>query len=281
MAGRKDPGQALLIIVLIMTVALTIGLAVVSRSVTDIAISYQEEEAARAFSTAEAGIEDALAQNLAIGGAPLSGSIGLVDYTVSASAQGGGRVFIFPQAIEAGETQTVWLVGHNADGEPDAGEGSFGGNVLVFHWGNEGQAADEATTPALEASLFYEDGGLMIIKRNAFDPNEARRADNDFGPPEIDGPYSLGGKNFAFKRGFSSAPAGTPYILRLTLFYNDEAQILGVWTDSDLPFQGKCYEAVATVSSSGVSRKVKQCQFYKAPPKVFDYVLFSQGRLAK
>ncbi|MGB9585898.1 MAG: hypothetical protein ACPL7A_00585, partial [Anaerolineales bacterium] len=57
---KKNSGQALLIILLVMAVGLTIGLAVISRSVTDIRISRQEEESARMFSVAEAGIEEAL-----------------------------------------------------------------------------------------------------------------------------------------------------------------------------------------------------------------------------
>ena len=79
---RNQRGQALLIVVLVMAVALTIGLAVVSRSITDIKISRQEEESARVFSVAEAGIEEALKL-----GSGTSGTIGegeaLIGYTVS------------------------------------------------------------------------------------------------------------------------------------------------------------------------------------------------------
>jgi hypothetical protein len=60
-------GQVVLIVLLVMVVVLTIGLSLISRSVTDISISKDEEEAIRAFSAAEAGIEAAL-QN--IGAAP-------------------------------------------------------------------------------------------------------------------------------------------------------------------------------------------------------------------
>ncbi|MBU3957074.1 hypothetical protein KKI19_02265 [Patescibacteria group bacterium] len=46
---RDSSGQALLIILLVMAVALTIGLSVVSRSITDIRISQEQEQSARAF----------------------------------------------------------------------------------------------------------------------------------------------------------------------------------------------------------------------------------------
>lgn len=58
------PGQAALIVTLVVIVGLTVAVAVISRSVTDVGVSTQEEERARSFSAAEAGIEDALRQDL-------------------------------------------------------------------------------------------------------------------------------------------------------------------------------------------------------------------------
>ena len=158
---RNQRGQALLIVVLVMAVALTIGLAVVSRSITDIKISRQEEESARVFSVAEAGIEEALKL-----GSGTSGTIGegeaLIGYTVSETGQGGGTEFVFP-AINAGDTQTVWLVEHDNDGNLTE-TGRYTGNTIDLYWGNEGQAADQATTPALEATVIYKDGSNYKIK---------------------------------------------------------------------------------------------------------------------
>ena len=57
---RNQHGQALLIVLLTLAVTLTVVLSVVSRSVTDITVSTYEEDALRAFSAAEAGIEEAL-----------------------------------------------------------------------------------------------------------------------------------------------------------------------------------------------------------------------------
>ena len=50
-------GQMLLVVVLTMIVALTVGLSVVSRTITNLRISRQSEESQRAFQAAEAGIE--------------------------------------------------------------------------------------------------------------------------------------------------------------------------------------------------------------------------------
>ena len=97
---KKQSGQALLIILLVMAVGLTVALAIVSRSVTDIRISRQEEESARAFSAAEAGIEQAL-----IGGEgdySIESEGETITAHVSQVGQGGGQTFIFPGQVQRG-----------------------------------------------------------------------------------------------------------------------------------------------------------------------------------
>ena len=58
--NKKISGQVVLIIVLLTMVGLTIGLSLISRTVTDVRISSQIEQSSRAFSAAEAGVETAL-----------------------------------------------------------------------------------------------------------------------------------------------------------------------------------------------------------------------------
>jgi len=58
--GRYQQGQAVLVVLLIVVVALGYGLSIISQSVTDTEIAGQSEESARTFNAAEAGIEDAL-----------------------------------------------------------------------------------------------------------------------------------------------------------------------------------------------------------------------------
>ncbi|TSC54477.1 MAG: Uncharacterized protein LiPW31_79 [Microgenomates group bacterium LiPW_31] len=280
---KHSSGQALLIVVLVMAVALTIGLAVVSRSITDIKISRQEEESSRVFSVAEAGIEEALKL-----GSGTSGTIGegeaLIGYTVSETGQGGGTEFVFP-AINAGDTQTVWLVEHDDGNLTETGK--YAGTTIDLYWGNESQAADQATTPALEATVIYKDGSNYKIKRGAYDPYDgvdSSRNANGFDDADSAGGYSVGVKTFQFRKTGFTLPALPliPYALRLKLIYNnDQAQILGIAGTSNFPSQGKCYESTASLSTSGITRKVQQCQFHKTPPGIFDYVLFSEGGLTK
>lgn len=77
-------GQVVLIVLLVMVVVLTIGLSLISQSVTDISISKDEEESIRAFSAAEAGIEAAL-QN--IGAAPSTVEVDGITANITISNQ--------------------------------------------------------------------------------------------------------------------------------------------------------------------------------------------------
>ena len=170
--------------------------------------------------------------------------------------------------------------------------GRYTGNTIDLYWGNEGQAADQATTPALEATVIYKDGSNYKIKRGAYDPYDgvdSSRNANGFDDADSAGGYSVGVKTFQFRKTGFTLPALPliPYALRLKLIYNnDQAQILGVADNNadgaqNFPSQGKCYESTASLSTSGITRKVQQCQFHKTPPGIFDYVLFSEGGLTK
>lgn len=268
--SKHSSGQALLIILLIMAVALTVGLGVVSRSITDIKISRQEEDSARVFSVAEAGIEESLRA-----GAAQSVTIGDITATVTGVGLGGGTTFVFPKTVEAGDIQTVWLVEH--DGESLDPTKPYSGTQVEIYWGNEDAVSP---LPAVEATVIYDLNGFKIA-RYAIDPDGGRAIGNKFDSGGIITPAgSLEGKNFKFKKTIT-LPLGTKYAFRLKLLYNDQSQILGVKGDADLPSQGNCYESTANLLTSGITRKVQQCQSYKSPPGIFDYLLLSGGNLVK
>src|SRR5947199_3062644 len=61
-------GQMLLIVVLLMVVVLTVGLSAATRTITNIRVSNEEEDSERAFSAAEAGLEQALGRSSGVSG---------------------------------------------------------------------------------------------------------------------------------------------------------------------------------------------------------------------
>ncbi len=284
MKKMKDAelGQILLVILLVMTVGLTIVLAVVSRSITDIRISQQEEDSARALSVAEAGIERALV------GGPSIDTIGGITYRVSSEVLGDSKNFDFGGGkFAAGDTQTVWLLPHVANGEEldESGVGFPYNEKITVCWGDNPE--DKS---ALEVILIYK-GGVdaddFKIGRRVFDADYGRAAENKFDQADdIDGDNC--GSKLAFGENidftdFTHNFEGTKlYVLRLKLLYNNQPQPLAVSSESEkFPSQGNCYISTAGGEESGITRRVRQCQFYKSPPEIFDYVLFSEEDLTK
>lgn len=103
----KRPGQIALVVVLVVVVGLTVAVSVLSRSVTTVNISTKEQEKARSFSAAEAGIEDALRQNLSsiVGGHSFAVDSAQVNYQVS-------QISNFTAAVDPGDTVTIdWSAG--------------------------------------------------------------------------------------------------------------------------------------------------------------------------
>lgn len=106
---KYQKGQIALIVLLVATVMLTIGLAVVQRSLFDVKLTEQEEESSRAFQAAETGVEEALRKLT-----PTSGSLaGDTNYNVTV-ADSGQDGFVTEEGIGVGEVLMVDLTGNTA-----------------------------------------------------------------------------------------------------------------------------------------------------------------------
>ncbi|MEK7111387.1 MAG: hypothetical protein AAB856_02215 [Patescibacteria group bacterium] len=118
MSLKLRSGQVAMVVILVVLVGLTIGVAVLGRSVTNVGISLQEEERARSFSAAEAGVEDALRQDLSI----LAGSGGNFSVGDSAVTYTVAKLTNVVSEIDPGEVVTVnWA-------KSDPGASSFSVN---------------------------------------------------------------------------------------------------------------------------------------------------------
>lgn len=296
----SQKGQALLIVLLVMAVVLTSALAIVSRSITDITVSQKEEESARAFSAAEAGIERALIEAVPAGEhtLPAGGS-----YQVGTGETiGGGRDFILPTQASSGDILPVWLVSHNTSGNivcDDDDYPCFTGTGLKICWGAENTPGDSAVTPAIEVSVFYRDGSNIKIGRGAYDPYPTRRTTGVSGTPanRFDstdtGTCQIGSTNFAFSKTITFDAGGLapqrgdedelngPQIARIRFFYNtDRTHPVGVQAQGgDLPAQGT--KIVSTGMVGNVTRKIEVSRLFEDLPPIFDFGLFSGGSLVK
>jgi len=264
---RHQEGQVLLISLLALSIATTVALSLISRSTTDVTISNQISESSRAFSAAEAGIEEALKTGVGTSGAQVLNAG--VTYTVSKADIGGASgAYIFPKKISTGTTETLWLVNHNADGTLIETP-TYTDATIDACW------SSETTTPAMIVSVIYKTaGGAYRIARGAYDPNGSRRNTNNFSAPTVS-TGGCGDGSTTYKQTITFTPdMATLLMLRLQPLYADTN--IAITASGALPIQGSKLDSTGT-SEGGLTRKIVVYQQYRSPPSVFDSVIYSQG----
>ena len=278
----NQKGQALLIVLLSMSVILTIVLSILSRSVTDIAVTTREEEALRAFSAAEAGVEQALLEG---GFQVLTGDFEENSSSFRAEVSGfaeGTSEFAYPIEIASGDTATVWFVAHDDNGSLicDATHPCYTGTQMTVCWGNVGTPADSVTTPALEVSVLYAatpgDYSTVRVARQTFDANTLRRASNSFS-------YACGATVDFAGLGIPAVSFGTQnglQVAKLRMIYNTGvSHLLGVDAGNILPAQGAKIDSVGNAGES--TRRVEVYKLFADLPPIFDSVLFTPSSISK
>ena len=288
---KNESGQALVLVLLSLSVVLTLILYVLSRSVTDVAVSSRQEESVRAFSAAEAGVERAL-----VIGTSNGNTIGDASYTANVSSFAeGSKSFSFPDSLSEGDTVTVWFMSHDAGGNLicDGTHSCFTGNSLQVCWGNSGTSAGNATAPAIEVSIYYEtvpgDATTLKIARAAFDPNSGRTPSNSFSSADLT-TCQISGNSYAFQKTVSFALLGIPaasfgspgglLFARVRMFYNsDIAQAAGTTVDfpgnSSLPSQGS--SITSTGVAGGSNRRISVFQGWPEFPFASSSILSPAG----
>lgn len=292
---KTNSGQALLVVLLSLSVVLIIVLYIVSRSITDISTSTKDEESLRAFSAAEAGIERALVT----GSSASNQSIGSATYSSVVTAYSRGEKFSnYPLGLRSGNSATFWFVGHNSDGSLGCtSESCFTGNSLKLCWGNAQSSSSSSDTPAIEVAVFYESTAgspsTLKIARAAFDPNTGRSGASGNGfTSTSQGSCQIDGKDYAFSQTFSLSDLGitsylTPNSLKLMkvkmLYNTNTSHDLGLSVDfagnSTLPSQGNKIDS--TGSFSDANRRIEVYELHPVAPSVFDNVIFSGSGITK
>lgn len=245
-------GQAALIILAIMAIGMTMALSLSRQVITDVQISEQEEESAKAFSAAEAGIEEAL-RKLNQGETTVTvdpTDLGVDQVDVSILAQGGDEQFIYPTTLKPGETAPIWLRDHHSDGSLNEASG-YNGSEITVCW------QDNA---AIEIIYFYQDsGGDYQIKRYALDPDGSRAGNNGFTNANIGTCPAITGLNRSYQL---NLPGDVPIMLVVRLFY--QMSRVGVATGGEsLPAQGYLITSSGSVSQ-GDQEVVRRIKVFKS-----------------
>lgn len=291
-------GQALLIVVLIISVVLVISLSFVSRSITDISVTNLEEDATRAFSAAEAGVEQALLDEQVGVEIPVNFSDSRA--TVNVSLSGVGNYFNYPQPVSPGDSATFWFVENNGSGKLSCEGGRCTRPASVeICYGAAGTSNSSDSTPAIEISFFFDGSfqsignpnnfaSVNVIRRTA-DTNTARRAQNNFTEAvnecSINNTYAFSTGNINLNSiGISCFnQPGCLLLAKVRILYATTAHPIGIRVIggpySELPPQGRLIDSVGTAGNA--TRRVQVFQGFPEPPSVFDSAVFSIHDLTK
>lgn len=313
---KRQTGQAILGLILIMTVALAIGLSVVQKSLVDVSTSTKVEESSRAFSAAEAGIEKALQPGSTCG----ANCISFSGNSSKADVAGGNLIPCIPglsgcaqtlyaqQApleyppLHKEEIAHFWLADFTSTLNPPSQFYNPPSHTLDVYWGDSAFPSDKA---AIELTLVFYDGAKYAFKKWYLDQGSANRNPIPVGF----GTVNCTGNNIitsTFADSTTCANSQVKYqckvtleslpsnmmLLRARLLYNTNSQPLAVQATGSggsctgatgngcyLPPQAKAI--ISTGASGETQRKVKVCQIPKVVPPYFDYAIFSAGAISK
>lgn len=263
-------GQVLLISLLVMVVAMTVGLSFAVRTITTTRMTFAEDSSQRAFSAAEAGIERALTEGIDFYGVALSNNS---QYSTTTSSFSGDEILLDNGAfILKDDPVDVWLSDYPNYTNP----WSLGGaSDLIIYWGNSTNPPTDVcdqseainTMAAIEVILISGTDLAPTIDHFAYDPCGPRKVDNGFSAA-TSGPFLIAGKNFAYS---ATIPVTSGLVARVIPLY--AGTNIGV-RGAGLPSQGKIITSVG--SSGGTQRKVVSFRGYPKPPiELYPFLIFS------
>lgn len=287
---RGNEGQALILVLLGLAVVLTVVLFILSRSITDVAVSSSQSQSVSAFSAAEAGVEQALV--IGTGG---NSSVGSASYTSQVTNVGQNNTsFIYPVELNSGDAMTLFL--KSQDSSPD-----FTGSGVKICWGKLGSYSDQNLEPAVEAVVFYEttasDPSTVKIFRKAYDPYSNRAtvgvggaSNNGFSAPDnSNGTCSVSGQAFQFQASLSLSGLPNPQFAYVRMYYNSDTSHPIAFADSlgshNFPTQGILVDSSGTAGGTASEpqsvRKVEVFQSWPEVPSVFQSSVYSSTGLTK
>jgi hypothetical protein len=254
-----EKGQAVLLVLLVIAIALGFGLSIISQSVSDVRISKQEQEASRAFNAAEAGIEEALKN---VTGAGVGGSLTVdgieVSYDVDSNAY-------FNNSLKENESVEVDLSG-----------AEVGLNTLRINWVDSNSQIENPGTCV--ASSGQSPASLLIAVTDNLDQQEkygvnSCALNSDNGMVDIS---DVGSSTFL--RQYDVAVDSNDVLVRIRPIYNKAS--ISVVGNVDLPTQAYVINSTAQAPTLE-SKAIEVMRTEPATPSIFDYVLFSGTSIVK
>ena len=257
LSRSSERGQVLLVVILAAVISLTVGLAAVSRTITNTKVSTEEENSQKALSAAEAGIEE-LAGNAALlstGEKQLSNQ---ATFNANATAVSGTQVLVNGGAtISRDDGADIWLSTYPTYASQWTG-------TLSIYW-----TRNDATTCSNNAAM-----EIVVISGNQTSPTLNRYTvdpcsrGNNFTSVTA-GSHSVLGVNFQYKYTLPAVTSG--FIARVIPLYANT--VIAAEGSPPLPSQG------SVIKSTGAAGNTKRTiQVFKGYPRVpiefFPYSIF-------
>lgn len=263
MPVTNDNGQILLISLLVLVVAMTIGLSLAARTINNLRVTTAQDSSQRAFAAAEAGLERALTQ---LTSTTITGNLdNSSNYRTTVNTRSANEFQVNSgDFLIKNDTADIWLSAYPDYSSPWTG-------TLNIYWGNStdtcvGTPESSNTMSALEIVIISGTRAAPTLSHYAFDPCNARRSSNRFGASSTGGTVS--GRNYAFRAAIN---VSSGLLARIIPLY--AGTYIGI-RGTNLPPQG--IEISSVGMSGGTQRKLTSFRSYpKAPVEFYPYLIFS------
>lgn len=257
-------GQILLIVVLVMVTALTVGLSVAARSITNTRTSSSSANSEKAFSAAEAGIEQSLTTNTATNGSfPNNSSYktSLVTVAGNSFALNNGSPILQDEPVD------LWLSTY--PGYTNQWNGTF-----TIYWGQSTDVCSQNqannSMAALEMIVLSGTKANPQITHYTYDPCAARQIDNNFASVSSGG-FTIAGQTYEY----STPPITVVNGLLTRVIPLYAPTNIAIQNSGGFPAQGTVIQSTGT--SEDTQREVITYRFYPSlPTELFQYNLFIQ-----
>jgi Tfp pilus assembly protein PilX len=265
-------GQTAVFVLILLIVGLTIGLSLASRTIRDLQTSSGSDLSSRAFSAAEAGVEDALRQDLtAIAGQPASTA------TLANNATYSYSVTKSSDLTQTVLRDTAIQVGLRSD------TGVFFTGSFDLYWVNSSDPTENLSgaKPSLELTLIKNNGGTYSIVKYAVN-SEVKS--NNFQNPDgstvgnvknfVTGSYPIDQITYTNRATITLTSVDSVEAMRIRPVYNKASLAV---RGGGLP--GQTYVVTSQGIAGTSTRVVQLVRTVSSLPPIFDYVLFNGSTL--
>lgn len=266
---KYSSGQVLLIVVITMVVALTAGLSLASRTITNLKLSKQNEDSQRAFQAASAGVDKYIN---ASSGQTYTSNLSNSNFTTTVTTVTGNILLLNNgDPVDQDRGIDVWLSTY-----PNYAAPLFTGSITMY-WGGStqiqcGTNSGIATRPAIEVLIVYGSVATPTVQKYVYD-----RCGRVTGTGVLTGSNPSGSVfNGVTFDTITAAPISISngLIMKIIPLYN--SSIIGLNSPSMVfPPQGKVIQSTGTSGDS--ARKIVYFESYpQIPNEIFPYAILSQ-----